>query len=261
MNTIKRITIVGAGCVGTFFATEFFQKGFTIVEIISRKKFTAIHLANQLGAKALYDDFSTFDTSADLYILSVKDEAIMELRNKFIVKDKIIVHTSGSITQDVFKKSSSNYGVLYPLQTIIKGYNPDIGKIPFFINASNKKTLDALTEFAKCFSNTVIKLNDDQRIKLHMAAVFASNFSNYLLKISEDILAKEKLSLSILKPLVEENIKRAFDIGPRESQTGPAKRGDCNITDKHISLLVDQNLKTLYQLFSDMIREEYKETK
>jgi len=258
LTKIRKISIIGAGCVGSFFAREFFKLGFEINQIIARRKFTAISLANEVNADAVSDDFNKFDPGSDLYIMSVKDEVIMELRNKFPVENKIIVHTSGSVPMNVFKKASDNYGVLYPLQTIVKFREIDISTIPFFINASNEETFNVLEEFTKSFADHVVRLDDHKRMKLHMAAVFASNFTNYLYKIAEEILNKEGMELKYLQPLVKESMERAFEIGPDESQTGPAKRGDCSITDKHKALLDNDNWRQLYTLFSDMIREEYK---
>ncbi len=258
MNTIRKVTIIGGGCVGSFFAKEFYKHGFEIVEIISRRKEVATAIAKEVNAKARCDNFSDFNKTADLYVLSVKDEVIMELRKNFILDKQIIVHTSGSIPIDVFSKTSNNYGILYPLQTISKNRELDIKSIPFFVDANNNTTLLKLENFAKTFSSNVKKIESTKLPRIHAAAVFASNFNNYLLKIAEDILAEDDVSIDVLKPLVEETINKAFDMGPADSQTGPAKRGDCNVTDKHKELLKNADWEKVYTLLSDLIREEYK---
>jgi predicted short-subunit dehydrogenase-like oxidoreductase (DUF2520 family) len=261
MNTIKTITIIGAGCVGTFLAKELFKRGYKINEIVSRREETAKTLALEVGAKAVSEEYEMVGRESDIYIVCVKDEVIMEVRKKLHVRDKIVVHTSGSMPIDVFKKSTSNYGVLYPLQTIIRERNYKLEEIPFFITANNKATLALINQFASSFSKQVIEISDEKRAKLHLAAVFASNFVNYLLKISKEILDNENLDFELLKPLVDESIAKAFDVGPVKSQTGPAKRGECNTIDKHISLLKKDEYKKIYSLLSDMIHADFKNGK
>jgi predicted short-subunit dehydrogenase-like oxidoreductase (DUF2520 family) len=258
MKPIKTISIIGAGCVGTFLAKKLHAQGFVIEQIMSKQKEHGPALAAQVNAELIEEDFNLLKHNSDLYIVAVKDDVLMEIRRKFPKIDQIIVHTSGSVPMDVFKKSSSHYGVLYPLQTIIKERDLDISIIPFFITASNSETTNALKTFASSFTNYVEEITDEKRSILHLAAVFASNFVNYQLKIAKDILEKENLPYEVLKPLVEETVSKAFDIDPVLAQTGPAKRGDCNIVDKHKALIQNPDQLAIYTLMSDSIKKEYK---
>lgn len=261
MKPIETISIIGAGCVGSFLANKLYNHGYIINQIISKQKEYAPQLAAKVNAEVIDENFEGFKTNSDLYIVSVKDDVLMEIRKKFPLMDKIIVHTSGSVPMDVFKKSTPNYGVLYPLQTIIKERNIDISNIPFFVTASNKATVDVLMQFARSFTNFVEEITDEKRLILHLAAVFASNFVNYQLKIAKEILEKENLPYDVLKPLVQETINKAFDIDPHKAQTGPAKRGDCNIVDKHKALLKNPDQLAIYTLLSEIIKKEYLEKK
>ena len=257
MRDIQKITIIGAGCVGDFLATELHKSGYQIVEIVSRRIKPAQEIARKVKALANKDDFTKMNQESDLYILSVKDEVILELRKFINVGEKLIVHTSGSVTIDVFKKCSANYGLLYPLQTIIRERIIDIHTVPFFIEGNNPETLLRLEQFARTFSDLVYQVDEKKRIQLHMAAIFASNFTNYLYKIAGDILIKENIPFDVLKPLATETIHKIFELGPIVSQTGPARRGDCTILDKHKSLL-KYDKKKLYSLLSNMIKKDFK---
>jgi predicted short-subunit dehydrogenase-like oxidoreductase (DUF2520 family) len=257
-NDIQNISIIGAGCVAHFFGQEMKRKGFRIVEIISRSKERAEPLAHALGAKCNVNAFNEIDQSADLYIMSVKDDAIMELRNDFPMEtNQLIVHTSGSITSEVFKKTSANFGILYPLQTISRDQNLRIDDVPLFVSGNNSESEERLFSFASKLSGHALILDDDKRLKVHMAAVIASNFPNYLLSIAKEIMDDEGLDFTLLKPLLDETIQKAFDIGPVKAQTGPAKRGDCGVTDKHKTLLKKKKWKKLYGLLTEMIQEDF----
>ena len=71
-----------------------------------------------------------------------------------------------------------------------------------------------------------------------MAAVFACNFSNHMYTIAEKLLAKDKLSLDLLKPLIEETANKIIENKPNAVQTGPAIRKDKKTMQEHLKLLV-----------------------
>jgi predicted short-subunit dehydrogenase-like oxidoreductase (DUF2520 family) len=75
-----------------------------------------------------------------------------------------------------------------------------------------------------------------------------------MLSLSQHILQQNSMSFDLLKPLIVETINKAIEIGPHNSQTGPAKRGDNNIISNHIEFLnEDEKLAELYQLISASI--------
>jgi len=258
MNPIQKISIIGAGCVANFFGRELYKLGFEILEIVSRSEERAAEIAEACHANLNINGFDNIDQGADLYILSVKDEAIMELRKKIVLQDQLIVHTSGSVPSEVLKKISGNYGILYPLQSFSRDYSVTFQDVPIFVSANLPEAEQLLVDFARKLAPDVMILDDEKRTILHMAAVFASNFPNYLLKISKEIMDDEGIDFRLLQPLVKHSMDKAFQTGPEKAQTGPAKRGDCSITDKHKSLLKKEDWKKLYGLLSDMIREDFK---
>jgi predicted short-subunit dehydrogenase-like oxidoreductase (DUF2520 family) len=113
---------------------------------------------------------------------------------------------------------------------------------------------------AKAISKKVFKSNSDQRKAIHVAAVFASNFTNHMLTIAGSLLENEKLDLELLKPLIVETLNKSLMIGPEKAQTGPAKRGDLEILDKHIEFLQhDKDLTAIYKLISQHIIDHYQD--
>jgi predicted short-subunit dehydrogenase-like oxidoreductase (DUF2520 family) len=55
-----------------------------------------------------------------------------------------------------------------------------------------------------------------------------------------------------LHPLLTETLNKASEITPTAAQTGPAKRGDMNVINAHLSRL-NGNEKKLYELITNMI--------
>ena len=72
---------------------------------------------------------------------------------------------------------------------------------------------------------------------LHLAAVFVNNFTNHMLVQGREIALKAGFSFEILSPLIQETIAKALELGPENSQTGPAVRNDKNTIEKHLELL------------------------
>ena len=71
-------------------------------------------------------------------------------------------------------------------------------------------------------------------------------------------LEQKELPFDLLHPLMEETTKKAIAIGPESAQTGPAKRGDLATINRHLALLEEGQLKEIYNLLSDSIKEHSK---
>ena len=193
---------------------------------------------------------------ANVFIIAVKDDAIKSVIKELIIpENSILVHTSGAILIDVLKEKTTNYGIFYPLQTFTKGREINFYEVPILLEASNKFTQYKLTFLAQLISKKVCFYNSTQRASIHLAAVFASNFTTKLLDISNSILTTKEIDFTILKPLVEETIKKTFDIGAKKAQTGPAIRNDEDTITKHLELISDNlEYKELYTLITQLIK-------
>lgn len=254
MNTKKSITFIGAGNVATHLAKAFFSKGFNISQIYSKSLTNAITLANKVNAVPIHN-LSDLTDENHIYIVCLKDDVIEQVLNQITIKQKLIVHTSGSIDMNVFSKEGfENYGILYPLQTFSKDKDVNIDEVPFCIEANTTENENKLVGLAKSLANNVQLINSDQRKKLHLAAVFACNFSNYMYTIADELLVKNNLDLNLLKPLIIETANKIKDAKPALMQTGPAKRNDKAIIEKHIQLLADsKDYQDIYKLITENI--------
>jgi predicted short-subunit dehydrogenase-like oxidoreductase (DUF2520 family) len=247
-----RIVIIGSGNVATVLGRLCKNNDHEIVQVISR---------NSDHAKALADEFNCrftgstgiIDTGADLYLVAVSDSALYELNSNMHLGNKLILHTAGSVSKNVLKDISVNYGVLYPLQSLRKEMEYTI-EIPFLIDGNTGETKTVIEDFAKTLSNNVTTATDEERLKLHVAAVIVSNFTNHLYTLAEEFCLKENIDFKLLAPLIKETAERISKISPAVSQTGPAARNDIFTLDKHIRLLADHpKLKYIYLKLTDSI--------
>src|SRR5690606_3787361 len=107
---------------------------------------------------------------------------------------------------------------------------------------------------AKSLSPHQYLIKSKDRMALHIAAVFASNFTNHLLRVAEEIMNRQGLDFEMLKPLIVEQIHKSLQIGAKQSQTGPALRGDINTLDLHYQFLnYNEQVAEIYKLISQDI--------
>lgn len=257
MEKISNIVFIGAGNVATNLAHELKSKGLNILQIYSRTLNSAEKLASALNAE-FTDNIEKILQNADLYIVSVNDDIILDLLNNLYLTNKKIVHTSGSVDINVFSNLSDNYGVFYPLQTFSKDEIITFSEIPLCIEANNLSFQNQLFELANNISDNVQIINSDERRVLHIAAVFACNFSSYMYLVSNDILKEKKISFDILKPLIQRTAEKVSKIEPMKAITGPAKRNDIEVIKKHLIYLEKfPEFKKIYKDLSDSIIEYF----
>lgn len=253
-----KIVIIGAGNVATQLGLALKKSKHSIVQVYSKRKSSASKLAHSLNC-----DFTNspekIDTTADIYIIAVNDDSIIEVAKLLRLKDKIVVHTSGSVEMNILKPMSKNIGVFYPLQTFSKNKTVDFNVIPVCLEANNNATFKILQILAKSISSNVQKINSEQRKTIHLAAVFACNFSNHLYTIASSILGSANISFDVLKPLIEETAKKIKNTTPVEAQTGPAVRNDIKTINNHLKMLSgNKEYHQLYKLISKSISDSNK---
>ena len=253
-----RISFAGAGNVAGALCRELYYKGHKIVNVASRNEQAGKALA--FSCKSAWSDELTFPVTSEIIIVAVPDHSLSRVLNEIKCSESaIIAHTAGSFGLDIFPDDLKNRGVFYPLQTFSGKRKPDISEVPFFIEASDKKCAGTLEELAKSITNSVFISDTNHRRLLHLAAVFVSNFTNYMLTTGKDISAKAGVPFDVLKPLIMETVNKALELGPENSQTGPAVRYDLNTIEKHMDLLsFSPELKKIYDLITKSIISYYK---
>src|ERR1700731_1989037 len=179
-----RITIIGSGNVATHLAAAFKNAGHRIVQVYSRDMQNAALLAYHVGAEPI-DDLNQVNPETDIFIISVKDDAIISIAKTLSKHQKLIVHTSGATDLSSLSAFTSNAGVFYPLQTLSKNKEVDFFTVPLCIEGADEAITQELEQLAQTISNHVYRINSEQRKILHLAAVFACNFPNYLYAIAQ----------------------------------------------------------------------------
>lgn len=184
-----KIVFIGAGNLATNLALEISQSEHQIVQVFSRTRESASLLAEKVNCEPV-NEMSKVVCDADLYIVSVKDDALEMLIPELCKgrEDKMFVHTAGSMPMDVFKDYARHYGVFYPMQTFTKDKKVAFENIPIFIEGCGAFETSFLKRLAEQISRSVYELDSDNRKYLHLSAVFACNFANHCVAIGQQIL-------------------------------------------------------------------------
>lgn len=247
------VTLLGAGNVGTHLFKAFNKSNqITVKQWFNRSLDKISHYKNDV---AITDDLSTL-AEADIYVITVSDEAISSISSGLPFENRLVVHTAGSVNiHDLDKKHRR--GVFYPLQSFTKSADLDVSEIPICIETLDKKDYPILKELALATGSPVKKVNSDQRRVLHLAAVFVNNFTNQLYRIAHEIVEAEAAEFDMLKPLIMETARKIQDMSPYMAQTGPAKRNNVKTIKKHLALLKNEQHKDIYKLLTQSIKDTH----
>ena len=158
----------------------------------------------------------------------------------------IVAHTSGSVPLRALQAASLRTAVLYPLQTFTREARVELGKVPFFTEASDESTFSEIDEFARLMSPNVYHADSSQRKTLHIAGVLSCNFVNYLWDCTSEVLKRDGYDFKVVEPLIRATLDKALTLGPHASQTGPAMRSDAAVMREHMSRL-DPQTAELYE--------------
>ncbi len=203
----------------------------------------------------IIDDIGILE-EADLYIICISDDAIAKISRMLPFKNRLVVHTSGTINvHDLDKKNRR--GVFYPLQTFSKDSEIIFGEVPLCIEAIEIKDYQLLKRLSQLLGCKHYKISTEQRQNLHLAAIFVNNFVNQMYRIGHEICEEKYVEFEILKPLIKETAAKLDEMSPFQAQTGPALRHDKKTINKHLKLLENKNHKQIYELMTRSIKKTH----
>ena len=231
------IVIIGQGNVATNLDYAFRKKGIACQMVSSREGLDQLSPAN-------------------VYIYSVKDEALVEVVARVKGKEKALhLHTSGTMPITVFGADKPHAGIFYPFQTFSKArLIEDFSKVPVFFEARGIDDISAVYSLALTITSHVYEASQQDRERLHVAGVFTNNFTNLMYTMAAELLKSTHIPFSALLPLIDETAAKIHSMAPRDAQTGPARRGDENVMNHHMQLLNEEQ-RNIYQLLSEAIKK------
>ena len=247
---MKKVIVLGSGNVASHLISYIEKSNdLELVQIYAR------NLDNLFDSKFLKISTNSYHEikQADIYIISVSDNAISEVSENLPFENRLVVHTSGSAELNSLSNKNRR-GVFYPLQTFSKNKAVDFSEIPFCLETELESDYNALEELAHKFSSKVYKISSEQRKYIHVSAVFVSNFTNHMFTLGNEICKENNIPFEIFKPLIQETVNKIGVLEPIQAQTGPAVRNDSNTIKKHVELIGNEKIKSLYLNITESIQ-------
>lgn len=259
------ICFIGAGNVATHLGLALLQTRYTLTGIYSQTLAHAEYLSAKLGTHTVCTDRLDQLPQADIYIFMVKDAVLDSVAQQLsdtlpdaVIHSALFIHTAGSMPMDTLSRLFTHAAVMYPLQSFSKDAILDFSEIPLFLETSDSEAQEAAEHLAHALSKQVSQLNSDGRKVLHLAGVFANNFTNHCIALAHDLLKESDIDPQCLHAIIQETIRKALSMDPHEAQTGPARRYDTNVMDKHLQMLQDHpELQDVYSIMSRSIHQHF----
>lgn len=202
---------------------------------------------------------SDIDPEPDFVFLAVPDDAIAQVSSEIslqLAANVPVVHTSGATPATVINPYFKRRGALWPIRSLRAGEPvSDWRDLPLAYHGTDAALTQVLGKLSGELSDLTYQLDDEQRSKLHLAAVFSNNFVTWLYEISHELCTESGIPFETLLPIIKNTALKQDGTAPRQTQTGAAARGDLATISRHLELLDGRPEYTrLYKFMSNLIQ-------
>ncbi len=242
-----KVSVVGAGRVGTAMAVLLGRAGHVVVAVSGRGP-TRDRAARYLSDAALLEPAEAA-RAGELVLLGVPDDLIGSTARDLTVANAVgegqfVAHLSGALGLAVLepvRTAGARRLVIHPLQTC-----PDVARaldrIPgctIAVSADDEEGYFLAERVAADLRGEPFRLSDELRPLYHAAAVFASNYLVATSGIAARLFGAAGLSDpgAAMAPLQRATVDNVRDLGPAKALTGPAARGDAGTVERHLESL------------------------
>ena len=253
-----RIGIIGAGKVGVTLGKYLVDAGVTVCGFYSRTKTSAAQAADFVKT-TLYEDLMDLVRASDTLFITVPDGEIGNVWDciaEYDLTDKVVCHFSGSLSSDVFSgmEHTGARGVsIHPMYAFSDKFSSyqEFHTACLVAEGDAEAILRMQKLFAEKLGHTMLFIQAEDKVKYHAAAALASNYMIALLETSMRLLEEcgfsERDSLSLLRPIVRNNVTAMLEKGPVDALTGPVERGDLGTVQKHLDVLRGGQAEAVYR--------------
>ncbi|WP_333887505.1 Rossmann-like and DUF2520 domain-containing protein [Clostridium sp.] len=253
------IGFIGAGRVGVTLGKYFSLNGLNLKGYYSKSGRSAKEAADFTSSK-YYEELETLIEDCNVIFITTPDDIIQKIWNKikkYKLKNKIICHSSGSLSSSIFSDIDTlgafGYSI-HPMCAFSDRFNTykTLYKIYFSIEGHDAY-ITTLKELFEEMGNKIIILHKSKKPLYHLANVTVSNLVLSLLNIGckylEDCGINEDDAITALMPLIDNNLTNIKNKGFINALTGPVERGDIETIRHHLKVIPDMH-KNLYKVLS-----------
>lgn len=267
-----RIGIIGAGKVGVTLGKYLADAGETVLGFYSRTRESAAAAAD-FTQTTVYQNLEDLVRASDTLFLTTPDGEISKVWDciaEYDLTDKLICHFSGSLSSNVFSgiEGTKAHGVsIHPMYAFSGKFTSyQQFHTAMLVMEGQETALQSMkTLFGDKLRHQVLTIQAADKVKYHAAATLASNYMIALyetaLTLLNDCGFSRENSMSLLQPLVQNNVTAMLEKGPVEALTGPIERGDTETVRKHLESLSGSSAEVIYrelgQVLVDLARRKH----
>lgn len=242
-----KVSIIGAGVVGTAIGYLLKETGYNIVGIGSRTIESAKRAQKFIGEGEASTDICSISKNADIVFITTSDDAIERVCNKLaeekcINKGATVFHMSGALSSDILKSArdeGANVASLHPLQSLADAKEA-VKNLPgsFFCLEGDSEALLIARDIVKSLKGKVINIKSDKKPLYHAGASVASNFLlatvRFGIELFETAGIDNDVAIEALMPLIKGTVRNIEKLKIPFALTGPISRGDLSIVEEHL---------------------------
>jgi predicted short-subunit dehydrogenase-like oxidoreductase (DUF2520 family) len=255
---MDRFSLIGAGRVGLNLIWALQKKGFHLQQVL--KKSPDDRHSGQRG-----DDIAGLVRAADFIFICTQESKIKPLAELIsgaaAPQGKVFFHTANSLTSDELSSlhaAGAAVASFSPLQTFIGFHEAeDLFAGITFLLEGDAAAVRLARSIAARLQAKVLEVEKADKVYFHMAAIAAANFLIANLQFAEGQLQRTaaRPGLNILFPLLERTLKNIEKFGLAPALSGPLKRGEYGLLEKHCRALSGAE-REYYRALLDYLRKK-----
>lgn len=241
------IGFIGCGKVGFSLGKYFSMKGITLSGYYSKSYKDAIEASEFTNSKA-YENINDLASDSSMIFITTPDDSIHAVWQKLStlnLANKIICHTSGSLTSSIFSNINNSDAFAYSIHPIFAfsdKYNAYKNlQNAYFSIEGPVSHIHELKDFIQSLGNKAFVINKEDKALYHLASVTVSNLVLSLINTGCSYLVQCGLNdddaLKALLPLVQNNIDNIKSNGFISALTGPIERNDLGTVKHHLGAI------------------------
>lgn len=264
MRDRPRITIVGAGNLGTALGTCLHRAGYVIDQIVFRESRAsqrkAALLAKNVGARAVA--IAQVKIEAEVVWLCVPDDAIAAVSRSLSRKTgtrrvgakkagarkagwtgTVALHSSGALTSNelaTLRQRGAHVASAHPMMTFVAGSHLSLAGVPFAIEG-DAAAVRMSRRIVRELGGRPYSIRAHEKAAYHAWGTFASPLLTALLATSEQVAAvagtTRRDAKARMLPMLQQTLANYAARDAAGSFSGPIVRGDVETIRRHLRVL------------------------
>jgi predicted short-subunit dehydrogenase-like oxidoreductase (DUF2520 family) len=253
-----RVSIIGAGRLGTALGVALLQRGYSIESLVARRAQKARQAAVRLDAKpqVLAAKQLTSLRPADVFLITVPDDQIAGVASQLTALEfeATALHTSGALSSEVLAplhKRGWHTGSIHPLVSVSDTDATLDGA--FWSVEGDAAALRIGKAIVRDLGGQSFSIHSEHKPLYHAAAVMVSGNVVAQFDVALEMLMRcglnRKTARSILLPLIASTVRSLQTKDPAQALTGTFSRGDVETVKRHLAALKQSELVDALELY------------